>query len=73
MSDTIYHIKIKKEYASAVLEDLNLMEAIEIVEGDTIPEWQQQETLRRLAEFESNPSSGIPMEEAFALLEKDDE
>jgi len=33
MEETIYHIKIKKEYASSIIEDLKQVDAIEIVEG----------------------------------------
>src|ERR687886_202479 len=48
MSNTTYTIKIKKEYASAILEDLQQVNAIEIVE-EPVPEWQKEETLRRLS------------------------
>ena len=41
MSESIYHIKIKKEYASAIIEDLKQVDAIEIVE-EPIPEWQKK-------------------------------
>jgi len=66
MSDTTYHIKIKKEYASAILEDLQQVEAIEIVED--IPEWQQQEALKRLAAMKLDTSSTIAESEFFKLL-----
>jgi Mg/Co/Ni transporter MgtE len=62
MSDTTYHIKIKKEYASAILEDLQQVEAIEIVED--IPEWQQEEALKRLAAMKHD-AFNIITEEAF--------
>lgn len=32
MSDTTCTVKIKKEYASAIIEDLKLVDAIEIIE-----------------------------------------
>lgn len=67
----IYHIKVKAEHASNVLEDLLEKGEIEIIEEDDTPEWQKQESLRRLAELKSNPSSGIPMEEFFAMLDSD--
>lgn len=62
MSETTYHIKIKKEYASAILEDLQQVEAIEIVED--IPEWQQLEALKRLAVMKQD-ASNIITEEVF--------
>lgn len=72
MSDFIYHIKIKKEYASSLIEDLQQVNAIEIIEGTT-PEWQQQETLKRLAEMKSNPDSVIEEDTLFDLLRNDEE
>ena len=63
MSDATYTIRIKKEYASAIIEDLKQVDAIEIVEVP-VPEWQQKETLKRLSEMKANPSSAIS-EEAF--------
>jgi hypothetical protein len=72
MSDSIYHIKIKKEYASAVIEDLKQADAIEIVE-ESIPEWQKKESLKRLQEMKQNPSSAISEEDFFKAAENSDE
>ena len=72
MSDTTYTIKIKKEYASAILEDLKQVDAIEIME-EPIPEWQKQESLRRLAEMKANPGSQISEENFFKSLVKDEQ
>ncbi len=72
MGDNIYHIKIKKEYASAIIEDLKQVDAIEIIE-DTIPEWQKTEVRKRIAEMKLNPSSVISESEFFTALEKDEE
>lgn len=72
MKDTIYHIKIKKEYVTAMLEDLQETEAIEII-NDDIPEWQKEKVKKRIAAFESDPTSAISKEEFFAALDKDDE
>ncbi len=63
MSDTIYTIKIKKEYASAIIEDLKQVDAIEIVEAP-VAGWQQKETRKRLAAMKADPSA-ILSEEAF--------
>lgn len=62
MSDNTYTIKIKKEYASAIIEDLKQVDAIEIVE-EPIPEWQKEESLKRLSEMKVNPSSALSEEE----------
>lgn len=72
MSETTYTIRIKKEYASAILEDLKQVDAIEILEVP-IPEWQQNETLKRLAELKSNPSLAINEENFLKILKGEDE
>ena len=72
MSDMTYTIKIKKEYASAILEDLKQVDAIEIME-EPIPEWQKQESIKRLAEMKENPGSQISEEDFFKLLDKDEQ
>ena len=72
MSEPIYHIKIKKEYASAVIEDLKQADAIEIVE-EPIPEWQKKESLKRLEEMKQNPSTAISEKDFFKALENPDE
>ena len=70
MSDVTYHIKIKKEYASSVIEDLQQVDAIEIVEE--IPEWQKKEALKRLEEMKNNPSKSIKEEDFFKDLDNDE-
>jgi hypothetical protein len=70
MSETTYTIKIKKEYASAILEDLKQVDAIEIME-EPIPKWQKQESLKRLAEMKASPDIQIAEEDFFRLLDED--
>ncbi|TKK65723.1 hypothetical protein FC093_19510 [Ilyomonas limi] len=70
MSDTIYTIKIKKEYASAIIEDLKQVDAIEIVENP-IADWQQTETLKRLVEMKGTPSSTLSEEAFFKALDNE--
>ena len=48
MSEATYTIKIKKEYASAIIEDLKQVDAIEIIE-EPVAEWQKEESLKRLS------------------------
>ncbi len=72
MSETTYTIKIKKEYASAILEDLKQVDAIEIME-EPIPEWQKQESLKRLAEMKSNAGSQISEDDFFRSLDEDEQ
>ena len=71
MRDMTYTIKIKKEYASAILEDLKQVDAIEIME-EPIPEWQKQESIKRLAEMKENPGSQISEEDFFKSLDEDE-
>lgn len=70
MESSIYHIKIKKDYASALIEDLLQVDAIEIIEGQ-IPNWQKEETLKRLNKMKSNPETVISEKEFFNILNKD--
>ena len=69
MEDSIYHIKIKKDYASALIEDLLQVDAIEIVQGQ-IPNWQEEETLKRLEKMKTNPETVISEKNFFNILNK---
>lgn len=70
MRDTTYTIKIKKEYASAIIEDLKLVDAIEIIE-EPIPQWQKEESLKRLLEMKANRSSALSEEDFFKAIDKE--
>jgi hypothetical protein len=72
MSNTTYHIKIKKEYAAAIIEDLKQVDAIEILE-EPIPEWQKEETLTQLEKMKKDDSSVVAKETFFDSLDKEDE
>jgi hypothetical protein len=56
MGDT-YHVRIKKEYAAALIEHLKKEDAIEIIEEDLsdIPEWQKEAVRKTLAGVRQNP------------------
>lgn len=56
MNDTL-HLRIKKEYAAALIEHLKREDAIEIIEEDTsdIPEWQKEAVRKTLAQVQLNP------------------
>jgi len=70
--NNIYQITIKKEYAASVIEDLKLMDAIEILE-QPVPEWQQEESLKRLAAYNSNAALGMSEKTFFKELERENE
>lgn len=70
MENEMYYIRIKKEYASAIIEDLQQADAIEILENP-VPEWQKKETMNRLAEMKANPSSAISKQDFFNKLDEE--
>lgn len=68
-----YHIRIKKDYAAAVIEDLQKMKAVELVkeENDAVPEWQKKEVRKRVKEAKKDPSILIDEEVVFNILNND--
>jgi hypothetical protein len=70
METITYQLTIKKEYASAILEELMLNEAIEY-KPNNIPEWQIIESRKRLAEMKANPSSSISADDFFDSIVDD--
>ena len=58
METITYQLTIKKDYASAILEELMLNDAIEY-QPNNIPEWQIIESRKRLAEMKADPSTTI--------------
>jgi MOSC domain-containing protein YiiM len=72
MENQVYRIKIKKEYASALIEDLRQADAIEILEEPT-PEWQKKETIKRLADMKANPTSTMNEEAFLKAMDEEDE
>jgi len=58
MPDSTLHIRIKKDYAAALIEDLIKVDAVEAVSEDEVVEFttQQKEALdKELAAIASNP------------------
>ena len=57
MPDT-YFIRIKKDYAASVIEDLQKMDAVELITDDniTIPQWQIDRVREEKKKIEENPS-----------------
>ncbi len=59
MSDNTLHIRIKKEYAAALIEDLIKVHAVEAVEEDDTIELTPQQTAaldKELATIAANPA-----------------
>ena len=66
-----YHIRVKKEYATSVIEDLQKMEAIEILtnnEEAEIPQWQMDLVNQRLEKYKDNSALLIEEDPAFKIL-----
>jgi|BarGraIncu00222A_1022003.scaffolds.fasta_scaffold136531_2 hypothetical protein len=59
MADT-YHIKIKKDYAVAVIEDLQKMDAVELLPNNEneflIPDWQIELGREEIKKISENPA-----------------
>jgi hypothetical protein len=70
METITYQITIKKDYASAILEELRLNDAIEFM-PESIPQWQITETLKRLQKMKDNPSSMMDSDTFFNSIADD--
>ena len=58
----VYHIKIKKEYAAALIDDLIKIDAVENLEiqPDELPQWQKEALDKELQAIADNPDYTIP-------------
>ena len=69
---TTYHIRIKKDYATAVIEDLQKMDAVELIpdeEAYGVPQWQQDEVRKRIERYRQHPESAIDEETFVKMLD----
>lgn len=61
----VYHIKIKKEYAAALIDDLIKVDAVEDMELQTeLPQWQKDALDKELQAIADNPDYTIPWDNA---------
>jgi len=65
-----YHIRIKKDYATDIIKDLQKMKALEVLHDD-IPEWHFAIVNERLAEYYKNPSIAEDTDTAMDEIEKE--
>ena len=65
-----YFIRVRKNYASAIIEDLQKMDAVELLEANdtSIPQWQQKEVLARLDALDNNPETAIDWTSAMTKI-----
>lgn len=71
---TTYHIRIKKEYANAIIADLQKKDAVELVPEDEafeVPQWQKDEVRRRIEKYKNNPELLIDEDTFFKMLNED--
>jgi len=67
---TTYHLRIKKSYAVAVIEDLQKMEAVELLPENNIPAWHIEIVNERLENFIKNKEQPIDFDKAMDEIEK---
>ena len=69
-----YHIRIKEDYAAAIIEELQKKDAVEFVaeeEAFDVPQWQREEVRRRIDKYKKNPELSIDEDAFFAMLNED--
>jgi len=71
MEELFYTLTIKKEYAIPIIKKLILDKPIEVY-IDEIPEWQKEETLRRIEQINLDPSTMLSSEEFWDSIDADD-
>ena len=56
--DEVYYIRIKKDYAAAVIQDLQNMEAVELIREEEIeiPAWQKELVNLEKKKIKENPA-----------------
>jgi hypothetical protein len=59
MATTTFHIRIKKKYATAIIKDLEKIDAVELLEEPPIPGWQKKEVKKRLKAMQKGASKEI--------------
>jgi putative addiction module component len=69
---TTYHIRVKKEYAASLIEDLEKMDAVEFIDSNEeeveIPQWQMDEVKRRIDYYDKNPHELVSWEDVRKQL-----
>jgi len=67
-----YYLRIKKEYATALIEDLRKIDAVEFIsvqeEDIDIPQWQMDEVKRRIEYYDKDPHELVLWEEVRKRL-----
>ena len=69
MPDTLF-VRIKKNYAAAIIKDLQKLDAVEILEQAPVPEWQKKEVRKRLKDLQKNPSKAVNWDDATKKIKQ---
>lgn len=67
-----YHIKIKKDYAASLIEDLQKADAIDVIketDNDIVQDWHIAEVQQRIDKYKGAPDLLIDEDEAFKMLD----
>ena len=64
-----YHIRIKKDYAASLIEDLQKMDAIELITENEVPQWQIDEVNQRIKKYENKPELLLDEDVVFKILD----
>ncbi len=69
-----YHLRIKKEYAADVIEELRKNDAVEFVPEEkmfVVPQWQIDEVRASVKYQKEHPEELISWEEAMKMIKTD--
>ncbi len=69
-----YHIRIKKDYAAAIIEDLQKNDAVELLPDKKtfeVPQWQIDEVRKSKEYYRQHPEELIGWDEAWKLIKTD--
>jgi len=64
-----YHIRIKKDYAASLIEDLQKMDAIRLITENEVPQWQIDEVNQRIKKYENKPELLLDEDVVFKILD----
>ncbi|MBL7693031.1 MAG: hypothetical protein JNM41_15665 [Flavipsychrobacter sp.] len=66
----VFHLRVKKDYAEAIIIDLQKMDAVELL-SDDIPGWQVDLVKERMEEYKRNPIVLQDFDSAIDDIEKE--
>jgi cell fate (sporulation/competence/biofilm development) regulator YmcA (YheA/YmcA/DUF963 family) len=67
-----YHIKIKKDYAASLIEDLQKMDAIDLIketEEEVVQDWQITTVQQRIEKYQNRPDLLVDEDDVFKMLD----